>query len=190
MKSILRKNVAFCRKQLSCEEVNHKSRKIQDRLCQLTNFKESRSILFYAAYKNEVRTQEAIQKALQLNKKVLLPIVDSQDKRLILAQIFDLIKDVKEGYRGIPQPKKEKSRIVPIKDIDLVVVPGVAFDLKGNRLGYGGGYYDRLLENKSPSTVLIGLAYELQILDEIPNLPHDIKVNMVVTENRLINLFN
>ncbi len=186
MKSALRKNLTMRRKQLSRQEAAAKSRCIQERLCRLTDFTESRCILFYAAYQKEVRTQEAIQAALQQGKKVILPLIDIQEKGLILSQVLEYPQDVEEGCFGIPQPKKDRQRVVPLEDIDLVILPGIAFDRQGNRLGYGGGYYDRLLTAKHPAATLIGLAYELQIVEDIPNLPHDVQANKVITEKRVI----
>jgi len=186
MKSALRKDVAMCRKQLSRQEAAAKSRCIQKRLCQLADFTENHCILFYAAYQKEVRTQEAIQTALQQGKKVVLPLIDLQDKKLILFQVYHYPQDVEEGCFSIPQPRKERQRVVPLECIDLVILPGIAFDLQGNRLGYGGGYYDRLLSAKHSATTLIGLAYELQIVEDIPNLSHDVQADKVITEKRVI----
>ncbi len=93
---------------------------------------------------------------------------------------------------GIPEPDVRENRRVTIKDIDLVVIPGTGFDIQGNRLGYGGGYYDRLLgyESKQLAEVehipTVALAFEEQIGEEIPAEPHDIQVDMIITDKRLI----
>ncbi len=186
MRLNIRKNALLRRKQLTGEEVADKSRRLQKRLCKLEDFINSHSILFYAAHQNEARTEAAIKKALQLKKKVVLPLVDVKNKQLTLARLSNYPDGLEKGPFGIAQPKKECLKTVKLEEIDLVILPGTAFDIKGNRLGYGAGYYDKLLEHKRTNTTLIGLAYELQLVNNIPNMPHDIPVNKIITENRLI----
>ncbi len=90
------------------------------------------------------------------------------------------------GYMGIPEPPQMDERLVGIDDADLVIIPGAGFDFAGNRLGYGAGYYDSLLSQRTRKIPVIALAYEEQIVDSIPAETHDVKVDMIVTDKRVI----
>ena len=100
-------------------------------------------------------------------------------------RIEDADADVEPGYRGIPEPREALARVDP-RDVDWVLVPGVAFDAGGRRLGYGGGYYDRLLVLLDPGVPKVAGAYEMQIVSEIPAAPHDLRVDAIATSERLL----
>jgi 5-formyltetrahydrofolate cyclo-ligase len=87
---------------------------------------------------------------------------------------------------GIPEPSSPKGYSLSLDEVDLIVIPGVAFDYSGNRLGYGGGFYDMLLAERQKKIPIIALAYEEQLVDKIPSEPHDIKIDMILTDKRLI----
>jgi 5-formyltetrahydrofolate cyclo-ligase len=89
---------------------------------------------------------------------------------------------------GIPEPFLSEEREALLEDIDLVVIPGAGYDYAGNRLGYGGGYYDKLLSGKKKNTPIIALAYEEQLVDAIPAEKHDVRVDMIVTDQRVIRV--
>jgi 5-formyltetrahydrofolate cyclo-ligase len=128
---------------------------------------------------------------IKSGKKLVLPVVDASHKMLTLYEVKDTAH-LRPGFMGIPEPEKDVNRNMSLNEIDLVVIPGTGFDPKGNRLGYGGGYYDRLLsiESKQLAKVkhitTVALAFEEQIGEDIPAEPHDIKVDMIITDNRLI----
>jgi 5-formyltetrahydrofolate cyclo-ligase len=129
---------------------------------------------------------------LRSGKRLILPVVDTRHNVLKLYDVKDT-SELAPGYMGIPEPNIRENRRVTIKDIDLVVIPGTGFDAKGNRLGYGGGYYDRLLSYESKQLAeiehipTIALAFEEQIGEDIPAEPHDITVDMIITDERLID---
>jgi len=108
-------------------------------------------------------------------------VTDVQKKELILSEVADLKKQLQRGPYGIYEPKKEYRKTVHIKNIDTVIVPGVAFDKDNNRIGHGGGYFDKFLKNLPDKIPTIGLAFKLQIVDRIKTLSWDIPVTKIIT---------
>lgn len=182
MKEKLRKRIIDIRKSVSNSEVLEKSDTIKKRLFEMREFKEAPTILFYVSYDNEVYTHEMIKECIA-EKNIVVPITDKQKRRLILSKL-DNWDDLTIGSYNIFEPKKEKTKPVSIDDIDLIIVPGVGFDEKGNRLGHGKGYFDNLLNHSK--VLKIGLAFEFQIVENIPTEKHDIPVDKIVTEKRII----
>jgi 5-formyltetrahydrofolate cyclo-ligase len=180
LKRILRNQVLDLRSKLSSEERKGKSWEIEKRLFSLPEFQESRTILFFASFRSEVETGGMIRRALSGGKRVVLPKV--KGKELVLFRITDFDNDVAAGAWGIPEP--EKGMPTDLQDIDLIIVPGAAFDELGNRLGYGAGFYDKLLSSYRKATV--ALAFECQIVPAVPADHHDIPVKKIVTEKRII----
>jgi len=165
---------------------------IEKKLFSLREFKEAKSILFYVSFRSEVNTRNCLEDVITMKKRLILPRVDARHRILRLFEVKDL-SELSPGYMGILEPPARPNREVSLKDIDLVVIPGVGFDLKGYRLGYGGGYYDRLLGYESRQLArldkhitTIALAFEEQIGEKIPAEPHDIKVDKIITEKRII----
>ncbi len=155
------------------------SNRITQKLLSLPEIKVSKYILLYYPHKNEVNTLPVIQKLLKEGKSVLLPKVQGKD--IIPIKINNLFQ-LKKGYAGIKEPEGEA---VSPEKIDVVIVPGVAFDRKGHRLGYGKGYYDRfLLKTKAKK---IGLAYDFQIVQEIPAEEHDVPLDLIITPTQIIH---
>ena len=169
------------RKSHGQELVERKSEAIMEKLFELKEFKEAKVILFYASEKDEVQTHRMMQGALDTGKRVVLPITVVEGKNLVLSEVRNL-KRLGVGAFGVLEPMD----YVPVKpdDVDLVIVPGVAFDLRGDRLGHGMGYYDKLLAGIKAH--FVGLAFEFQIVDDIPEEKHDVRVHKVVTEQRVI----
>ncbi|WP_457641399.1 5-formyltetrahydrofolate cyclo-ligase [Persephonella sp.] len=154
--------------------------KIKERFLQLPEIHRADSILLYYPHKNEVSTLPLIEELLlKADKKLLLPKVNGDE--IIPIPITDL-SSLKKGYAGILEPDGIS---YPVEKIDIVVVPAIAFDINGHRLGYGKGYYDRLL--KKIKGLKVGFAYDFQIVDKLPAEPHDIPVDLIVTPTRIIN---
>lgn len=162
---------------------------IEKRLFALEEFKRAKSLLAYVSFRSEVDTTRFLQDVINSGKKLVLPVVDSRHRVLKLYEVKDT-SDLEYGYMGILEPGVREDREVTLSDIDLVIVPGAGFDLKGNRLGYGGGYYDKLLstnpQSRATNPFLIALAFEEQVSEEIPSEPHDIRVDMIITDKRLV----
>ena len=163
----------------------NKSNQIKERLFILKEFKQSHVVLFYISYDNEVYTHDMIKESISKGKHIVVPISDKKNRRLILSE-FDEWNTLEPGSYGILEPRKDKIKEIPLDKVDLIIVPGVGFDEKGRRVGHGKGYYDNLLRN-STKAMHIGLAFELQIVDHIPTEEHDVKVDKIVTEKRIIN---
>ncbi|MBT8359634.1 MAG: 5-formyltetrahydrofolate cyclo-ligase, partial [Deltaproteobacteria bacterium] len=130
---------------------------------------------------------QCIKRLLEAGKQVTVPLTRVEEKRLDIIQLLDPDADLIPGYCGIPEPREElvASRARAAKQLDVIVLPGSVFDLRGGRFGYGGGYYDRLL-SQVPQAERIALAYELQIVDELPLQKHDEILDCIVTEKRII----
>ncbi len=180
LKEKLRKQVLDARFKLSPEERKGKSRKIEDRLFSLPEFRAASTILFFASFRSEVETEAMIRRALAEGKRVVLPKIKGKD--LVLLEIKDFDRDVVPGAWDIPEPYY--GRPAKIEEIDFVVAPGAVFDEHGNRLGYGAGFYDKMLSSYKGMTV--ALSFEIQIVPEVPVSAYDVPVNKIVTEKRVI----
>jgi 5-formyltetrahydrofolate cyclo-ligase len=123
---------------------------------------------------------------MALGKRVCIPKALPKSRELIPSLLLDWGEDLDPGAYEIPEPRSGALRPIEASEIDLLIVPGVAFDLKGNRLGYGGGYYDRFFPLLRPQTPLVALAFELQIVSWVPVEEWDQQVHCIVTEERVI----
>ncbi len=180
MKKKIRKELLAQRDGLPPEQRSSKSRKIEERLFALPEFRAARVVMFFASFRSEVETLPMIRRALAEGKRVVLPKVAGRD--LALFEIRDVDRDVQTGTWGIPEPVQGAS--VAVQDIDFLIVPGAVFDERGNRLGYGAGYYDRILSNYGGPTT--ALAFEIQVVSKVPVAAHDVPVQKIVTERRVI----
>ena len=182
MKEKLRKEIKEKRRKQTKEDNRKKSKEIKEKLFSLSEYKDAGTVLFYVSYDGEVNTWEMIKEALN-DKKVIVPISNIEDETLSLS-VLDSWDDLELGSYDILEPKKEYIRKIIVDKIDLIIVPGVAFDLSGNRMGHGKGYYDKLLEKTKAITV--GLAFEFQLFENIPREPHDKPVDIIITEKQII----
>ncbi len=161
-----------------------KDRSITERLFSLPDMQQAKTVFFFASFRSEVDTFGMMQKALAQGVRIVLPKVEGKDLGLYLVQGLD---ELKPGYMGIPEPTVlADDRRVTVNDVDAVIVPGAAFDPSGNRVGYGGGYYDRLLAGLQRAVPIIAPTYEEQIVAAVPADPHDRKVQIIVTDLREI----
>ena len=185
MKRKLRKELIDIRKNIPKNEVLEKSNKIKKRLFELDEFKNTSNILFYVSYDNEVYTHDMIKESKKIGKLVIVPFSDKSNRRLILSELNNW-DSLKPGSYGILEPQKNKIKKFSIEKIDLIILPGVGFDESGRRIGHGKGYYDNLLK-KSKNSLHVGLAFESQIVNRVPIEKHDIPVDKIITEKRVIN---
>jgi 5-formyltetrahydrofolate cyclo-ligase len=158
---------------------------ITDRVRALASFERARCILLTLPFRSEWDTRALLAAALAAGKTVALPRVNGASRMLDLYATQDIRRDTAPGYRGIPEPLPDLPR-VDIAAVDWVLVPGVAFDLRGRRLGYGGGYYDRLLALFDAAVPRIAGAFDLQVVAEVPAAPHDLVVDAIATQSRLL----
>jgi len=195
-KSDIRKYILSRRDSIHEEIRKDKDREIKERLLALSEFKASHKILLYASFRSEVDTFDLLKYCVAHGKVVVLPRVDKQDNELKIYEIKDTEELVK-GYFGIPEPNVSadisESRRMNVEHMDLIIVPGVAFDEQCNRLGYGKGFYDKLLSGVrgqgSRVKCLIALAYEEQIVESIPSESHDIRMDKIITDKRIIECY-
>lgn len=185
-KRTMRKQIFALRDSLSEGEIWKKSGAIGDRLEQLPFYREARVIMFFTSFRSEVNTSGMIKGNLARGRRVLVPKAVHKGRELIPSELLDYERDLAPGYFGIPEPQPGTLRPVEPRAIDLLIVPGVAFDLQGNRLGYGGGFYDRFFERLRPGVPLVALAFELQLVEEVPVEPWDRRMDWLVTEKRAI----
>ncbi len=185
-KGELRKDVLKQRAAMTPEEVAEKSAAILNKLISLEEWRRAGTIMAYVDFRNEVQTGELIRHCLAGGKRVSVPITDIAGKVLTPSEILHYPDDLVPGAWGILEPAPGCVRPVDPRDLDMVVVPGVAFDLNGDRLGYGGGFYDRFLPRTRPGTVFLAPAFELQIMDNVYPGPHDCPVHILVTEQRVL----
>jgi 5-formyltetrahydrofolate cyclo-ligase len=183
-KQFLRRQAQLARQQLSTEEKDERSRRIVGRVLALPQYAAANTVLWYLGVRNEVLTENSVIGELSAGqKRVAIPWCEGESLLLFhLREMSELVG----GAFGILEPKSElrqlaSQRVAPA-EVDVALVPGVAFDRQGNRLGHGAGYYDRLLAELPPSACLIGLAYECQLVEAISHEPHDVGMDLVVTE--------
>lgn len=189
-KHSLRKQLLNKRKLLSNRAVLEKSNKIADKLIKFDKYQQSEKIMLYIATKSEVQTQRIIESAQKDNKNIYIPLIIHEKHDLIPSLVIDFEKEIALGNLGIVQQKEEFHRLFPPSILDLVIVPGVAFTQQGHRLGRGGGYYDRFLKKLSGQAYSVALAFEMQIIKEIPLEESDMPVDCIITEKRIIQLKN
>jgi 5-formyltetrahydrofolate cyclo-ligase len=181
----LRKLIQDKRNAIPAEERINKSRKAAEKFFLTKDYMEATNILLYFPFRSEIDTTIIIKKALQDCKKIILPRV--LDKNLDLYFIENYEHQLKKGSYGIMEPVPELCKPAEISDIDLAIVPGVCFDKNFNRLGYGGGFYDKLLPLLNNNVKKIALCFEMQVLPEIPISDYDIKVDKIITESNIYN---
>ena len=185
-KSQIREEIIQKLNTLSAKETAEKTKAIEDRLFDFANFLESKIVLMYVKNKNEVSTNHILQRAFQYSKIVVLPAYSSENFEMTLKKVDSLKKDLAMGPRNIVQPHEFRCKIVPIEKIDIAIIPAVALDEKGGRIGSGEGYYDRLIPNLSITTRKVALALEDQIVPQVPIESHDKHVDIIITEKRVI----
>ncbi len=188
-KSRLRAEVIRRRDAIPLEVRKAKDRMIQERLSGLAEYRNAGTVMLFASFRTEVDTMPIIADALMQGKRVVLPKVDSAKKELRLYNIRS-VDELTPGYMGIPEPGVVEGREVTPEELELIVMPGVAFDERGGRLGYGGGYYDRLIAGLRRRPPLVAVAYEEQIIREVPVADHDIRVDRIVTDRRVIEVMD
>jgi 5-formyltetrahydrofolate cyclo-ligase len=182
-KRALRQRVLVARDALPADARALASAAIVERMQARADFRAAHTVLVTLPFRNEWDTGALILAALAAGKTIAAPRVDDETRMLELHRIADLERDVGLSRQGIPEPLSHCPRISR-DTIDFVVVPGIAFDRDGHRLGYGGGYYDRLLPLLSASAARVAGAFDLQVVPQVPVGPYDIAIDAIVTESR------
>jgi len=181
-KRVLRAATLAARRELTPQQVSAHSLAIQRRFLELPEFRRSAMIVLYSPVHQEVETAVIAREALSGGKAVLFPAVHGPDLKF---HRVGALNELVPGSFGIPEPSGEALNPA---EADLIVVPGVAFDTYGRRIGYGKGFYDRTLHRLEGSGRLVGFCYEFQLLEEIVGEPHDVTMDLIVTESRVIRV--
>ncbi len=171
------------RELLSCAEVQTRSAAAQSQLLALPAFQQAKTLAFYSPIRNEVETDGLLTAALAAGRQVCYPRVSADD--LHFFQVRSTL-DLQVGAFGIGEPGRQVAEIDPAQ-IDLLLVPGVAFDRYGHRLGYGRGYFDRLLTGSCFTGLSVGFAYDFQVQDMLPTEGHDQKLGLLVTDKEIFS---
>jgi len=188
MKQSLRQSIIALRGELPAHERARLSRAVIEGICRLPQYQAARTVLGYLNFGAELAAEMLVQHALAEGKRVLLPRVNRASRHLELYQVQDLRHDVAPGLWGIREPVAERCiREEALGTVDFILLPGVAFTRDGARLGYGGGFYDRLLEHMPDRPALVAGAFGLQVVAEVPQEPTDRKVEWLVTERETIH---
>lgn len=186
MKVATREKILNLREAIGEGECARRSRLVIERLKAQPEFKKAKGVMCYVSFRREVHTHELIRELLsEGEKRVSVPLSNFANREISPREIKDFDSDLEEGPLDILEPKP-RTNAVPLKEIGLVVVPGVAFDSCGNRIGYGAGFYDRFLASLPANIPVIALAFDLQIVDVAHCEAHDCTVDKIITEKRVI----
>ena len=179
-KKFLRNMLTECRSALPKAYVSAASLALQAKVLQSAAYQHANTLVLYAATDNEVSTDKLLDEALAAHRRVLMPRVVS-GRNLSLVRVNERAELATGAFRLLEPTGTE---IVPVADLGraLICVPGVAFSLMGQRLGHGFGYFDRLLAEVDPQAITAGLAYSFQLLDRLPESPHDRRLNLIITQ--------
>lgn len=186
-KAALRREIIARRDALDAATRTSASHRITAHVLTLECFQRARCVLAYASIGSEFDTS-ALLSQVMVKKKLVLPRVDRMDKATRTLQLYfvqNLKTDLQPGVWGIREPRPDRCALAPLDVIDVVLAPGVAFTQRGERLGYGGGYYDQLLARFSPRPTIVAAAFDIQIVSDVPLGTTDLPVDSVVTENAI-----
>ena len=163
-------------------------KEILNRLCESRYFNEAKNIFIYISYGSEINTKDIINKALKENKRIYVPRTEFKSRIMDAVEISSLDNLIENSY-GILEPSENEPHIDP-NELDLIIVPGVAFDKKGGRMGYGAGFYDRYFKKINKDNIKritkLALAYDFQVIDEVPMEELDMPVDFIITEKEFI----
>jgi 5-formyltetrahydrofolate cyclo-ligase len=182
-KQQIRTEMAQRRKALSEDFKASSSAAIVGQLAQVPEFEKAKTLALYMYFGGEVRLDDLFPACWACDKRTCIPVYDEVTQLYNMAEITPQTVFT-EGHYGIREP--DSPSLIPMQDIDLMAIPGVAFDLKGNRLGRGGGFYDRMLSGFSGAKVAV--AFDFQLVDEVPTEPHDLPVDILITEIKTLKI--
>ncbi len=186
-KTNLRRRLLQARKSLSARQRQEKSRLILDRCRRLPTFESAAIICTFIGCGDEVDTSALLRQLLREGRRVAVPSQRAGTDRPAFSELFRW-QDLEPNSLGILEPDRDSFRLVSTASIPLFFIPGVGFDEDGRRIGLGLGYYDQALSEASPRAFRIGLSFEIQIVDHIPVADHDLPMDIIVTESRVIEI--
>lgn len=185
-KRILRSRLVAQRSSMPPDEALRRSADVQENVRQVPGWQELRTVLVYLPFQNEVDTWELIHELWGRGASTLAPCCRPECPGEMDFYQFRSLQDLRPGSYTIPEPDPGLCPLVDVRNCECILTPGVAFDRQGFRLGFGGGYYDRLLALTEKNVQTIGLAYDFQIMETLPREPHDQAVQVVCTDKERI----
>jgi len=185
-KTAIRKMIVQKREELGGLEKEEKNIAIAQRLFGMDEFKKSKTIFCFLSTSFEVQTERIILESLRLGKQVLVPLLDPGGENLKASRIPSMDIDFVIGEYGVRQPAPKFRNIVPFSNIDFVVVPGLAFDSFGNRIGYGGGFYDKFFKKITGNVSRVAVGYDFQLFNLVPHSDLDEPVHFLITETKAL----
>ncbi|MDK2866213.1 MAG: 5-formyltetrahydrofolate cyclo-ligase [Clostridiales bacterium] len=183
-KKQLRQQVITARNALGDEMRLTLSKQIQQKVLSLPEFKFARAAAGFVDFRNEVYMRPILQSVLNANIPLMLPRISNDGKEMIFYQVSNLDHLTTSRF-GIKEPNPDRCTLGDTSQLSIVLTPGVAFTQDGYRLGYGGGFYDRFFQKISEDVQRVGIAFEMQMVSEIPHESHDIRVHCIVTEQNI-----
>ena len=185
-KNQIRSDIAKNLATLSNKDIAEKTKAIEKKLFEFANFLEAKIALLYVNSSHEVATGDILVRGYVYNKIVVLPAFNTETFEMRLMKVEDLEKDLVVGPRGTLEPDPTRCKTVPIDRVDIAIIPAIALDEKGGRIGSGEGYYDRLIPDLAITTRKVALALEDQIVQQVPIEFHDKHVDIIITDKRII----
>lgn len=178
--------IALRNKQLHPDAASHH---IQEQVAGLPEFRAAQAVSIYVAADSEVHTRWLVTESWVRKKDVYVPVCSGEDLLLCRIESFDQLEPRAFGvWEPTDEIRRDEDRFISIQEVNLIVVPGVGFDSRGRRIGYGKGFYDRLLFRRSTELTMVGLAFDCQIVDTVPSTELDVAMNMVVTQSTVWGL--
>jgi 5-formyltetrahydrofolate cyclo-ligase len=172
--------------EMAPEELKEKTAAIEARLFEFANFLEAGIVMMYVNMDGEVDTSDMLKRCYDFNKMVVLPGFNMDKFKVFPYKVDQLATDLTRGQRGILEPDPKRCKKVPFDCIDIAIIPSIALDEKGGRIGTGEGIYDRVIPKLPMTTRKVTLALETQIVPQAPMESHDRHVDIIITEKRVI----
>lgn len=188
IKQSIRKTIIALREQLPADLRAARSAAITERIAAMPQYQNATTVLGYMNFGSEFASALWVARVLADGKRLVLPKVNCQRNELDLYRVDDLESQLAAGLWGIAEPVPERcERLIDLNEVEFALLPGVAFARDGARLGYGGGYYDKLLARMTHSPALVAAAFALQVVQDVPQEATDVRVEWLVTEQGIID---
>jgi len=171
---------------LSPEQIEEKYNIIESKLFEFANFLESQQVFLYPPGSKEIPTENIIRKAMEIEKSIILPVFTDVKNTFLLYKISHFDKDLVPNTREMLEPNPERCKKIALDDVDIAIIPGLAFDDKGGRMGFGNNYYSKLITKLPETCRKVSLAYEEQIVDQIQMESRKYTVDIIITDARVI----
>jgi 5-formyltetrahydrofolate cyclo-ligase len=185
-KQELRKKIDKKLSALPRKELKQKYQAIEEQLFEFANFLEAQTTLLYINQTNEVDTRPILKRCSHIPKQIVLPLFHPESNGVRLFKLYNIETDLKPGPNNIIGPDPDRCKLVDMDAIDIAIIPGIAFDEKGGRLGDGSGRYDRIIPKLPATTRKVAFAIEDQMMTQVPMDSHDRYVDIIITEKRII----